>query len=583
MKNAGTPVNSMGMRRVSGMFEKKYAEGTTYEAHFRSMYRGVKYYVFLYEQFKDVRLVGAPPTSIGAFGGEADNFKWPQHKGDFALYRIYGDKDGNPAEYLPENVPIQPKKILTISEKVVKETDFAMTLGYPASTFRYIPSVGITERIEATNPPQHFVKRAILNAMRPWMDMDTIVRLKYASRYFGISNVWEQRIGEWVNLVRFDVLSRKQTEENDMQKWIESDPKRKAEFGNLLSDLEKAYSAILELNKAKTYFQETFVRGSMFLQTTNRYKSMVSMQERRSTLDTILTPDSENVKQMIQFTIPMYKDYDERVERDVLAVVVRFFIQNVPQQFWAPESVEILTKFNGNPKEIADYIFDNSIFRNQETFLQAFSEPFEPARFTNDPAYLVNRSTSILPFNDVEKDLLGDLEPIVLRNNYAKALYEFRESQNKLQAPDANSTMRMSYGRVGGIKPSDGVFAAAQSTYQGYFDKINPTNYEFNFDPKLRKLFEKKDFGRWGENGVLHINFLTDNDITGGNSGSPVLNADGHLIGLAFDGNWEALAGDVFYEEGFNKSVCVDIRYVMWVIEKYAGAGYLLNEMKFAK
>ena len=583
-RNAGTPVTSVGMRRVAALFERKYSEGTDYQVRLHNMYRGVYWYVFFYEQFEDVRLVGAPPSSIGAFGGAADNFKWPQHRGDFALYRVYGDKDGRPAKYSPDNVPIKPRRVLTISEKGVKENDFAMTLGYPASTIRYMPSAGVNERIEALNPPQHHVRGAILNAMRPWMDSDTTIRFKYAARYFSIANMHEARTGEWVNLLRFNVLSEKQAEETEMQKWIESDPKRRSEYGNLLADIEKAYSSTLELNKAKTYFQESIIRGSIFLQTTNRYRTLMTNMERRATLDTVLTLESDIVQQMVRFTTDIYdKLYDERIERDVLAVVIRFYIQRVPQQFWDPQSVEILTKFNGNPRAIADYIFDNSIFRNKETFLDAFSGPFEVMRYANDPAVLVNRSASILPFNNVERRLLGGLEPSELRTTYARTLYEFRRSQNQLQSPDANNTMRMSYGRVGGINPSDGVYGAAQTTYQGYFDKINPTNYEFKFCPRLRELFERKEFGRWGENGVLYVNFLTDNDMTAGNSGSPVLNADGHLIGLAYDGNWEALAGDIYYKEGYNKAICVDIRYVMWVIEKYAGAGYLLNEMTFAR
>jgi hypothetical protein len=583
LKDVGLSTGGMAMRRITGQFEKKYSEGTDWEASLHSMFRGVKWYVFLYEQYKDVRLVGAPPVSIGAFGGETDNFKWPQHKGDFALYRVYGDKNGKPVEYSEDNVPIKPLKTLTISEKGINENDFAMTLGYPASTYRYIPSVGVNERIEAINPAQHFVKRGVLDAMKPWMYADSTIRLKYAAKYFSISNSQELRKGEWINMVRFDVLSKKRAEEIEMQKWIEKNTELTTEYGNLLADLDKAYSSTLELTKAKTYFQESIVRGSVFLQMPNRYKSLIAVLNRGGNLDTILMPDSENVQQMVRITSEMYKDYDERVERDVLAVAIRFYIENVPQNYWASESVEILTKFNGNAKMIADYVFDNSIFRNVETFQKAFSEPFSVTRYTNDPAFLVNKSASILPFNDVEKELLNGLDPVALRTAYGKALYWFRESQNKLQSPDANSTMRMSYGRVGGIKPTDGVYASAQSTYQGYFDKIDPTNYEFNFDPKLRQLFEKKDFGRWSENGKLYINFLTDNDITGGNSGSPVLNANGHLIGLAFDGNWEALAGDVYYENGYNKSVCVDIRYVMWVIEKYANAAYLLNEMKFAR
>ncbi|MDR2906685.1 MAG: S46 family peptidase, partial [Bacteroidales bacterium] len=376
--------------------------------------------------------------------------------------------------------------------------------------------------------------------------------------------------------------AKKQAEETEMQKWIEKDVKHQAEYGNLLKDLNQAYSSTLELSKAKTYLQESLVRASTFLNLTNRYRSVLNNALKKGE-NTMLDPNSEEVKQMLKNCAQFYKNYDERVERDVLAVTLRYYIQNVPQNYWHPESVEILTKFNGNAKMIADYVFDNSIFKNEGTFQNAFSEPVLATKYNTDPAFLVNKSTSIIPFNEEEKKLLGDLDPYRLRNTYAKALYEFRQSQNKLQAPDANMTMRMSYGRVGGFKPTDGVQCASQTTMQGYFDKANPTNYEFNFSPRLKELFEKRDFGRWGENGVLYINFLSDNDITGGNSGSPVFNADGHLIGLAFDGNYESLAGDVHYENGYNKSVCVDIRYVMWVIEKYANAGYLLTEMKFNK
>lgn len=574
LKSKGQPG---GMRKISSIIEPRHAKMSGLETSCNSMWRGSKYYMFYYEVYTDIRFVGAPPVSIAAFGGETDNWEWPQHKGDFALYRVYGGKDGKPAAYSTENVPITPKRVLTISTKGVKEGDFTMIMGFPGRTNRYNNSFGIHEKEKVTNPISVSTMRNKLDIMDRWMNSDPEIRLKYADYYFGISNVQELLSGEVINFRRFGVEKIMQEREKELQSWIDSDPDRKAKWGDLLEKLSVRYKGTENVMRAQKYFQSTLVGGYGLIATGNRAGSLKSSME-RDNIDT-LHVGSPKYKGFIKEIETIYAQCDMRVERDVFKYSMKTFVENVPEQYRGDYINQLAKEYNNDGEAIAEYIFNNSILTNPGKFREAVKKDQPTTLFTNDPLSIMNRSIGMKPFNEevskvCRKESINDLEAY-----YTRAMYQMNLDKNRVQYPDANSTMRLTYGNVGPINPSDGIYYSSQSTTQGLWDKYNPDDYEFNMKPKMIDLLTKKDWGVYGEKGKMYIDFLTNNDITGGNSGSPIMNAKGEIIGLAFDGNKESLASDAYFHPEMNKCVNVDIRYVLWVIDKYAGAGHLIKEM----
>ncbi|OFY44413.1 MAG: hypothetical protein A2X18_02080 [Bacteroidetes bacterium GWF2_40_14] len=570
-----------GMRKVSSVIEEKYNKISGMETMLMSMWRGSKYYLYYYEVYTDIRLVGAPPVSVAAYGGETDNWEWPQHKSDFALYRVYAGKDGKPAKYSKENVPMTPKKVLSISTKGVKEGDFSMILGFPGRTNRYNNSFGINQKEKVTNPISVELRREKLNIMKRWMDADPKVRLIYADQYFGISNVWELWQGEVYNFRRYGVVSIKEQQEKELQEWINQDPERVKKWGNLLEKLSVRYKGTVGVASALQYFRETLVSGNGFIYLGNRCNSLKTAQT-RDNLDT-LRVGTPIYKSFIQSVEEGFAQSDMRVEKDLLIYQVKEFLENVPKQFWGEYLNAMYVKYNGDSKAIAEYCFNNSILMHPDKFREAVKSNQPTSLFTDDPMTLLTKSTNMNPFNEAEGKVVGKEDIFSLETQYIRAFYQMNLAKNVVQYPDANSTMRLTYGTVGPINPSDGIYYSAQSTTQGIWDKYNPDVYDFHAKPEFLELLKSKEWGNYGEKGKMYVNFLSNNDITGGNSGSPVLNAKGELIGLAFDGNKESLASDAYFHPEYNKTVSVDIRYVLWVIEKYAKANHLIQEMKLIK
>ncbi len=559
----------MVMRRVYRIIEEKYSKTTDYEVSCSSMWGGTKYYMFYYDVYTDVRLVGAPPVSIGAFGGETDNWGWPQHKGDFAIYRIYADENGRPAKYSASNVPFQPKKILKVSDKGVKEGDYAMILGYPGRTNRYVSSYEIKQKQEILNPIIVEARRGKLNIWDKHMKMDPAVRLLYSDKYFGISNYTDY--AKWENkcFKMYDVQSIRRAEEDLM---------RKGNSG-MLDKMKKGFAAKDSLTKYKAWYRESFLLASEWTSAVNRINPMVRNMQKEK-MDSICVKDAL-LKKQLNNTKKDFAKFNKEADMELLKFNIGLFIKNVPSKYYSDTLNAWVKRFNGCPVKIAEYINNNSVFNSIESMEEYFSTPRKCCEIKNDPAILFVNACSINTFNALEDKLDKELgfNTDNLRNKYVKALYAYRESQNIPQSPDANSTMRLTYGKVGGIEPYDGVSYNYRTTIKGYKEKEDPDNYEFNVKPQLKSLIESKDWGRWGENGELYVNFLTNNDITGGNSGSPVINGKGEIIGLAFDGNRESMSGDAYYHPTNFKTVCVDIRFVMWVIEKYGNADHIIKEI----
>ena len=507
----------MAMRRVYKLLEDKYSliyagQG---ELICSSYYNGNKYYMALYQVYRDVRLVAAPPVSVASFGGDTDNWEWPQHKGDFAIYRIYTAPDGSPAEYSPDNVPMHPRKVLKISQNGLSDGDFTMVIGYPGRTNRYASSYAVEEIVQVQNPIQATFRLDQMKIIDKWMNEDVAVRLKYADRYFSLSNVQEIREGEIYCYNRFGVVEAKRAEEQRLQKWLGN--------SDLIYRLGEKYDDVAGINQQIVYFQETIIRGTNLF----RYANALSRG------------DSAIVKRELA-------QLDMRVERDLLRYSLNQFFKYVRPVYWGDYLTDLHTRYKGDVDAMLNEIFDGHLY-----------EALTSCRITS--------------FNQRRDQIEAGVSKNSLEKEFKDAVYRMKLSRKEPMYPDANSTMRITYGKVRPLQPRDAISIAARTRSEGILEKYNADDYEFTLKPDFRELLEK--------NRNIPVNFLTDNDITGGNSGSPVLNARGELVGLAFDGNKESLAGDTYFVDAMNRCICVDIRYVLWILRTYAHMDPLLAEI----
>ena len=537
LKTAGLPY---GSRRISAIMEGKYSESSGLEAGLTSMWAGEKYYISLYSVYTDVRLVGAPPVSVAAFGGDEDNWEWPQHKADFALYRIYTAPDGSNAGYARENIPLHPRRHLKISKKGYKEGDFAMVIGYPGHTERYSSSAQLRQVLEVERPVSNRLRAGQMEIIRRGMESDPEIRRKYSDAFFSLSNVAELQEGEVSCSRRFKVVERRrQEEQSTMQDYV-----------RLLNDLDAEYAAISDIERQKVYYRETMVRGLTLSRTLLRMGN-----------------NKDNPKVMRAHLLNGLRETDPGVEKALLAFSVREFMTNIDPVFFKPVHQELRERFGDDYDAMAAWLWDNSCFAQfGKKPVEEIAAGYEGG-ILEDPLYRYVRELPITEFNNAEKHV-ADLSG--LRKDYVRARYEVLRRRGIPQYPDANSTMRLTYGRVCSLNPYDGVWCSYRSTAAGLREKYDPGNHDFAYPDAFKDVLPPEDFP---------VNFLTDNDITGGNSGSPVLNARGELIGLAFDGNKESLASNFESVEGYNKCVCVDIRYVLWVIGKLGGMDYIIKEI----
>lgn len=565
-----------GMRRISNIMEKKYKAETGKEAYLNSMWAGEKYYMALYDVYEDLRLVAAPPVSVAAFGGDTDNWEWPQQKCDFAMYRVYMSPDGKPASYSKDNVPLKPLRKLDISLDGYKPGDYTMVIGYPGRTNRYASSLETDYQERITLPIANELRRNQMEIMRRWMDADPAVWLKYSDTFFGLSNIGEMQEGEAECLKRFGVKAIKESEEKDLQAWIEADSERKARWGSLMSDLKKMYDETEEVERNKAYFRETFFRGTIIGRTIMRMNSARG-----------------KFKPMKKSLMRGMAETDPRVERDLLEYSVAQYFTNIDASLFGPYQRELSAKFGTDFKAMTDYIWAGTMVASREK-AEAFNDP---AQFNDDRLKKLLLDVSILDFNKTDDDMNLRNRILALNKEYTQALYEMRNDKGIAQYPDANSTMRITYGTVGPIEPHDGVWCSWQTSTNGIIEKYDAENRDFKPSDAFMSMLKSRDWGRWAvampssgkkatpapvgsaPAGTMPADFLTDNDITGGNSGSPVLNAEGKVIGLAFDGNKESLASDLYAVPGYNKCVCVDIRYVLWTLDKYAGMSRIIEEL----
>jgi len=553
--------------------EVNATKGTSYDARVGSFFNGNEFYLFVYEVFRDVRLVGAPPSSIGKFGADTDNWMWPRHTGDFAVFRIYANTENKAAEYFSGNVPYKPKHFLPVSLKGVKENDFAMILGYPGTTDRYATSFTIDWALKYNNPSVVKIRTKKLEILRNDMDRDPEVRIKYASKYAGTANYWKFFIGQNKGLNRLEVPARKRELEEQFAKWVNQKRERIPVYRDALLDIEKAYFIINTYEKAIRYQSEAIMRGCEIIAFSRQFESLSRELRKKE-------PDAAQLKSLTdklsKASEQYFKNYNAPTDQKMLAAMLELYRADVPPAQQPEYLAEVLRKSKNSFETFAQKVFTSSIFISRESVDRFLANP-TLKNLERDPVWKLQQAFSA--HSEKLDSLVKPGQELLAKGRrvYVKGLREMMP--DKKFYPDANSTMRLTYGKVMDYSPADAVEYHYVTTLDGLMAKEDPSNWEFVVPEKLKQLYESRDYGPYGENGKMVVAFITNNDITGGNSGSPVLNGDGELIGIAFDGNWEAMSGNYAFEPELQRTICVDIRYVLFVIDKFAGASNLIEEL----
>ncbi len=567
------------IKKIATKIEKEAVGDTHYEAQVRSFFKGNNFYLFVYETFMDIRLVGAPPSSIGKFGGDTDNWMWPRHTGDFSMFRIYCGKDGKPAKYSPDNVPYTPKHFFPISIKGVKKKDFAMIMGYPGTTTRYLTSWGIEDVMKYENSIRIKLRGEKQRIMKKYMDKSDKIRIQYASKYSRSANYWKYSIGQNKALKTLNVVGEKQAIEKDLTKWIAAKPDRVKKYGKALEMIRTAYKENETVEKVYNYWLEALYLGPEV------FKSGFKM---RGIFDALSTKKKEQLKIVVENAKKgvkeFFKDYNVDLDKEMFISMLKMYKNNVPKEYYPAFYQAIDQNFGGSIEQYADKLYSTSILVNEKKMNDFLASPKVDV-LINDLGF-----ATAMQALKAYAVIGGKMEPNVQKlgkgmRKFVAGWIEMEEEKDKdkLYYPDANSTIRLTYGKVGGYKVKHKKKYKPFTYLEGVMKKEDKNNPEFIVPARLKELYEKKDYGQYGSKGKMPVCFLTNNDITGGNSGSPVLNANGELIGCAFDGNWEAMSGDIYFDKKLQKTINVDIRYVLFIIDKYAGATNLIEEMTIIK
>lgn len=553
------------IKKLVAQFEK----GTPYKVSVKPFFLGNQYYVLFNEVYTDVRLVGCPPSNIGKFGGDTDNWVWPRHTGDFSIFRVYADKDGHPADYSVDNVPYKPAKHLDISLKGVEEGDFAFVFGYPAHTNEYLPAVAVDQEANLIDPIVVDLRGKVLDIYNKYQEQDPKVRIQYAAKHANIGNGWKKWMGVTEGINHFHGVQKKRAFEKDFQEWALG-ARNRYMYLDLMKDFEQSYKELEPYELAYTYVAEAGLRIEL-ISFAGRFAKLSEV-----TKDTPQEKIDQMVASLKTTATTFFKDYYEPVDREVAAMLLNEYLKAQPADF--------RPSFLNDIKDVDAYVdnlFAKSIFTDEakvNELLDGF-KPNKAKKLANDPAMKVYQSLIGFYRNEVYDNISGINDNIDrMRRLYMKGQMEMQPEKRLF--PDANFTLRVTYGKVEGFKPQDGKTYKHFTTLEGIMQKENPDIYDYVVEPRLKELYNNKDYGRYADkDGSMHVAFTASVHTTGGNSGSPILNADGQLLGLNFDRCWEGTMSDLIYDPDICRNISVDIRYVLFIIDKFAGARHLVDEM----
>ena len=566
-----TDVTSRMPEGRESILEKAKKDNPHCTAQIVSFYNDNVYYLIVYKIYRDVRFVGAPPSSSGKFGGDTDNWMWPRHTCDFSMFRVYAGPDNEPADYSVDNIPLTPKKSLRISLRGVQEGDFAMIMGYPGSTQRFQTAAQLQDMVE-TNDIRIAARTVRQDVIWEERMADPVVDLQYASKYSSSSNGWKKWQGMRESFAKLNIIGREKEKEAEFTEWVNARNSRKKDYGNAIADIDRCVKEVSPAKKNAQLLSESVgtIELLSIAESMSGSLSLIKEGMTREVRDKVMEVAFQSV-------IPRYKDYSEKVDRKVAKAMLKFYRDNV-----RPENAMIIPGqdlFTMDIDSYVDNLFDHSVYASEERIT---AKGLTVKDYMEDPAAVLSHSlmNTLRPFSTKMRERSDELADA--GKAYTAGQLEWKKGQASY--PDANMTCRLTYGTVKGYEPKDGVIYKHYTTLKGVMEKEDPDNYEFRVPARLKEIYETADYGQYANaDGELVTCFLTNLDITGGNSGSPVMDADGCLIGLAFDGNWEAMSSDVLFEPNLQRCICVDIRYVLLMMDKFGGAGYLLNEMNLVK
>jgi hypothetical protein len=551
------------------VLKDEITKDNNYKASIKPFFYGNQYFLFVYEEYTDIRLVGAPPSSIGKFGGDTDNWMWPRHTGDFSIFRVYADKDNNPAEYSIDNVPYIPKRFLPVSIKGIHEGDFTWVMGYPGSTQEYLISDAIKLIANVRNPHRIKLRDKRLEVMNRYAEQNDTIRIKYASKNARVSNSWKRWKGEIVGLDRLNTIEKKQKLEQEFQNWAKNN--NREEYLEVIPQLSEIYLGIEDYAVAYDYWRES-IRAIEVISFASRFDGLIKLVNTDEPQEKI----EKEVKYLLTQKKKFFKDYIQNIDQEIFMELIPMYLTNVKKDY-QPEIPNFSTE------KISDYtnkLFNESIFTKEdecENLLMNFKKG-DLVKIENDPVYRFYKLFADTYENKVESTFTSlNNKTKKLYRLYVKGLQEM--NADKIFYPDANFTMRVSYGEVSGFSPGDGIEYEYFTTIDGVIEKDNPRIYDYDVPQRLKDLYKSKDFGRYTQNGTVPVCFVATNHTSGGNSGSPVLDAEGNLIGLNFDRAWDGIMSDMMFDPERSRNVTLDIRYLLFIVDKFAGAGHLVEEM----
>jgi hypothetical protein len=556
--------------------QDRATEGNHYQAIIKPFFYGNRFFLTVNEVFEDVRFVGAPPSSIGNFGGDTDNWMWPRHTADFSLFRIYADRDNKPAPYSDENVPYVPKKHLSIALDGVQEGDFTFVFGYPGSTQQYIPSWAVEMQANVLNPVRISIRDKRLDIFRKYMNQSHEIRLQYAAKEASIANGWKKWIGENRGIRRLNAIEQKEAFQTSFSNWVDSDPQRKEKYSSLLPALEKTYSKLSVVSYYAEYLREVLF-GIEAFRFSRTFKNLAELSKEKGNEDTIASV----IERQKVVAAGFFKDYQPDIDREVFETIVGDYFQRVKKEELPEGLIGLEKKFKGDFAKMKQYLFDNSIFVSQSK-VEALLAGYKPAqlkKIEKDPVYQLTNDFFDLYTGRYQEEIRElTIETDSLMRIYMQANIEMQPMRRFY--PDANFTLRIAYGNVDGYNPDDGVLFRYYTTLDGIMEKEDPDIFDYKVDKRLKEFHSSGDFGRYAdEDGKMRICFIATNHTSGGNSGSPVLNGDGHLIGINFDRCWEGTMSDIIYDMSQCRNISLDIRYCLFIIDKFAGAGHIIDEL----